>query len=64
MKIPLRTQLDLFTPAAPLAEISDDDRLKAVALLQSLLIEAASAPGAGLSIRNLKEEVGNEQDNR
>jgi hypothetical protein len=63
MKIPLRTQLDLFTTAAPPAEISDDDRLKAVALLQSLLIEAASVPGTGLSIRNLKE-AGDEQDHR
>jgi len=61
MKIPLRTQLDLFAPAAPLAEMSEDDRLKAVALLQSLLIEAASV--AGPAVRNLKE-AGDEQDHR
>jgi hypothetical protein len=35
--------------------MSDDDRLKAIALLQSLLIEAASMPADGRSIRNLKE---------
>jgi hypothetical protein len=62
MKIPLRT-LDLFAPAAPPTVRSDDDRLKAVALLQSLLIEAASVPANGRLIRNLKE-AGNEQDHR
>lgn len=63
MKVPLRTQLDLFAPAALPAEMPDEERLKAVVLLQSLLIEAASVPGAGRSIRNLKE-TGDEQDYR
>lgn len=61
MKIPLCTQLDFFAPAPPPAEMSDEERLKAVVLLQSLLIEAASVPGVGLSIQNLKE-MGDEQD--
>jgi hypothetical protein len=42
MKIPLCTQLDIFAPVPPPAEMSDEERLKAVVLLQSLLIEAAS----------------------
>lgn len=62
MKIPLRIQLDLFTPAAPPAEMSGEERLKAVVLLQSLLVEAVSAPSAELlSIRNQKE-ADDEQD--
>ncbi|TIO26763.1 hypothetical protein [Mesorhizobium sp.] len=48
-------------PAAPPAEMSEDDRLKAVALLQSLLIEAASVTAP--AVRNLKE-AGDEQDYR
>jgi hypothetical protein len=55
MKIPLRTQLNFFAPTALPTEMSDDDRLKAIALLQSILIEAASMPADGRSIRNLKE---------
>ncbi|WP_292374256.1 recombinase family protein [Mesorhizobium sp.] len=46
MKNPLRTQLDLFAPAVPPAKMSSEERVKAVMLLQSLLVEAASAPGA------------------
>ncbi|MER9883984.1 MULTISPECIES: hypothetical protein [unclassified Mesorhizobium] len=63
MKNPPRTQLDLFTPAAPPAEMSSEERLKAVVLLQSLLVEAASVPGAGLWSRKRKE-AGDEQDYR
>jgi hypothetical protein len=63
MKIPLCTQLDIFAPAPPPAEMSDEERLKAVMLLQSLLIEAASVQGARLSVQTLKE-VRDEQDHR
>ncbi|MDX8514654.1 hypothetical protein [Mesorhizobium captivum] len=63
MKNPLRTQLDLFAPAIPPAKMSSEERVKAVMLLQSLLVEAASAPGTGLSGRSRKE-AGDEQDHR
>ncbi|MFU0507987.1 hypothetical protein [Pseudaminobacter sp. NGMCC 1.201702] len=61
MKNPLRTQLDLFAPAVPPAEMSSEEQVKAVVLLQSLLVEAVSVPGAGLSSRDRKE-AGDEQD--
>ncbi|MER8390031.1 hypothetical protein NKJ36_32190 [Mesorhizobium sp. M0142] len=63
MKNPLRTQLDLFVPTIPPAKMSGEERVKAVVLLQSLLVEAASVPGVGLSIPNRKE-AGDEQDYR
>lgn len=61
MKNSLRAQQDLFAPAVPPAKLSSDERAKAMILLQSLLVEAASVPGAGLSSRNRKE-AGDEQD--
>ncbi|WP_431523417.1 DUF5372 family protein [Mesorhizobium captivum] len=50
-------------PALPPAKMSGEERVKAVMLLQSLLVEAASAPGAGLSSRSRKQ-AGDEQDHR
>jgi len=50
-------QLDLFAQAVRPLELSQDERLKVVALLQSLLVEAAAAdPG----IRNPKEAADDE----
>jgi hypothetical protein len=63
MKNPLHTQLDLFAPAVPPVKMSSEERLQALVLLQSLLVEAASVTGAGLSILNRKE-ANDEQDYR
>lgn len=63
MKNSLRAQQDLFAPAVPPAKLASDERVKAMMLLQSLLVEAASVQGAGLSSRNRKE-AGDEQDHR
>ncbi|MCK1396983.1 hypothetical protein IVB45_05190 [Bradyrhizobium sp. 4] len=63
MKIPLRTQPDLFAIAVPPAELSDEERLKAIALLRCRLVEAIITPTAGQPVQSLAE-VRDEQDQR
>ncbi len=63
MKIPLRTQSDLFAIAVPPPELSDEERLKAIALLRCLLVEAVITPAAGQPVQSLAE-VRDEQDQR
>lgn len=63
MKIPLRTQSDLFAIAEPPPELSDEERLKAIALLRCLLVEAAITQTAGHPVQSLAE-VRDEQDQR
>jgi hypothetical protein len=63
MKIPLRTQSDLFAIAAPPPELLDEERLKAIALLRCLLVEAAITPTVGQPVQSLAE-VCDEQDQR
>ncbi len=61
MRRQLRTQMDLFTPADQTTELASVDRRKAVALLQTLLKQAAPAPFADQS-NNSGEEAGHEQN--
>jgi hypothetical protein len=61
IRIRLRPQLDLFAVANQPTQLSADDRLKALALLQSLLIEAISGQAIALSTHDGKE-AGNDQD--
>lgn len=63
MKIPLRTQSDLFAIAVPPPELSDEERLKAIALLRCLLVEAVITPTAGQPVQSLAK-VRDEQDQR
>ncbi|WP_369726823.1 hypothetical protein AB8Z38_17280 [Bradyrhizobium sp. LLZ17] len=63
MKIPLRTQSDLFAIAVPPPELSDEERLKAIVLLRCLLVEAVITPTAGQPVQSLAE-VRDEQDQR
>jgi hypothetical protein len=49
--------MDLFTPSIRVAELGDVERRKALALLQTLLIEAAAKPG-----NNRGEGAGDQQD--
>jgi hypothetical protein len=59
MRRQLRTQMDLFTPADQTTELPNVDRRKAIALLQTLLKEAAAAPFANHPNKD-NEEAGHE----
>lgn len=59
MRRQLRTQMDLFTPADQTTELPNVDRCKAMALLQTLLKEAATVPFADQPNKT-NEEAGHE----
>ncbi len=59
MRRQLRTQMDLFTPADQTNELTNVDRCKAIALLQTLLKEAATVPFADQPHKD-SEEAGHE----
>lgn len=61
MKSSLGTQLNLFAGAVLAPALSADNRMKAVALLQSLLVEAVSVKAAEPMTPSAKE-AGNDQD--
>ena len=63
MKIPLLTQSVLFAIATPPPKLSDEERLKAIALLRCLLVEAVITPTVGQPVQRLAEVRG-EQDQR
>jgi hypothetical protein len=63
IKIPLLTQSDLFAIATPPPKLSDEERLKAIALLRCLLVEAVITPTVGQPVQRLAEVRG-EQDQR
>jgi hypothetical protein len=59
MRTQCRTQMDLFLPLTQLSDMSGTERQKALALLQALLMEAATKP-ANEPPANGKKGAGNE----
>jgi hypothetical protein len=59
MRRQCRTQMDLFLPLTQLSDMSGTERQKALALLQALLMEAATKP-ANEPPANGKKGAGNE----
>jgi hypothetical protein len=59
MRLSFRAQMDLFSPKARIPQLTDSERQKAVALLQLLLMEAATNP-ADVTLGVGEKEAGDE----